>query len=45
VIPQQRQLLVLAQRPHIAEARPRTISVFVWHFKLLLEALEEASNP
>ena len=46
VIPQQRQLFLLAQGPHIAKARPRMANrVVCTCAKLLLAALEEASNP
>src|SRR5580704_5018708 len=31
VVAQQRQLFVLAQRPHIAKTRPRAESVVMWH--------------
>src|SRR4029077_11373758 len=33
VIAQQRQFFLLAECPHIAEARPRTKGIFVWQVK------------
>src|ERR1700676_3014385 len=45
MIAQQRQFFLLAQDPNVAPGKRRTGDILVGHVKLLLEALEEASNP
>jgi hypothetical protein len=46
MIAQQRQFLMLAEGPHIAEAGPRIESILLCHVKnSSWKTLEDASNP